>query len=96
MSEGGVVYDAAVLRADVDEEEVAGTEAVSPLVGAPVPRDPVADVHRFSLGAYSSCTCAERDMSFNLWLRAQVCGARTSQKRILVSHRVSHVVVDLG
>ena len=61
VSEGGVCRDAAVLRADVDEEEVAGTEAVSPLVGAPVPRDPVADVHRFLLGAYSSCTCAERE-----------------------------------
>ena len=51
MPEDPIVVDTAVLGADVDEEEVARAEAVPPLVGAAVPRYPVADVHRLLLGA---------------------------------------------
>ena len=72
ISEGGVFSDAAVLGADVDEEEVAGTEAVSPLVGAPVPCDPVADVHGLLLGAYS----ASRYRVVQLNLSPEICRLR--------------------
>ena len=54
MSEGLILVNAAVLGADVDEEEVARAEAVPPLIGAAVPGYPVADVHGTLLGADSA------------------------------------------